>query len=101
MVLQKRPYSNQGFQWDENTERRKISFADVVTTVIREPIREDSHPFGRGHLYSAVADGPRLQRGAERFIMWFMATLVLAGIAVSVIIMSRMIQRFLLFSYRN
>jgi len=91
MFSQKRPYDNEGFKLDEKTDRRKISFADVVTTVIREPIREDSHPYGRGHLYSAVADGPRFHRGAESFIMWFMATLVLAGIAVSVIIMSRMI----------
>ncbi|KAH3711274.1 uncharacterized protein LOC127857869 [Dreissena polymorpha] len=86
-------FQNKAFEGDDVTSsKRRQSFADVVTQFIAEPIKEDSHPFGRGHLYKSVLDydQPKIHRGEESVLMWVLAILLILGIAVGVIIMSQM-----------
>ncbi|WAR17084.1 hypothetical protein MAR_031752, partial [Mya arenaria] len=77
-------YQNHAFDFDEVSMKQSISFADIVTQYIRAPIREDIHPYGRGHLYRSVMEDnlPKIHHGEGRFLMWFVATVIIAGFAV-------------------
>ena len=71
-------------------ETSNLTFADVVRKVINDPIKEDIHPFGRGHLYASAFDGerPKIHHDEGKYLMWILASLLIVGIAGSVILMS-------------
>ena len=71
-------------------ETSNLAFADVVRKVINDPIKEDIHPFGRGHLYASAFDGvqPQIRHAEGKYLMWVLASLFIIGIAGSVILMS-------------
>ena len=68
------------------------TFADVVRQVITEPIAEDIHPYGRGHLYATALklEMPKIHREEGSLFMWLIATAVVLGLVGSVIFMSGM-----------
>lgn len=86
-------FLNEGFDEElaYHSYRRRSTFIDVVTEVRRIPIQEDIHPYGRGHLYRTALDKdrPQIHKDEEKLLMWVVATILILGIAVSVIVMSR------------
>ena len=68
------------------------TFADVVRQVINEPIAEDIHPYGRGHLYATALklDLPTIHQEEGSLFMWLIATAVILGLVFAVIFMSGM-----------
>ncbi|KAL4217911.1 hypothetical protein ACF0H5_022650 [Mactra antiquata] len=88
------------FVYDTNLMKSKYkhrqSFADVVTEVLTEPIKEDLHPYGRGHLYRSTIYGEyrtKPFRNDEMLLMWAVAALLILGIACGIIVMSVMYQK--------
>ena len=67
-----------------------LSFSDVVNKLIREPIKEDIHPYGRGNLYRSAFDGaqPKIHQDESKLFLWAVTTVVILGIAGAVIFMS-------------
>ena len=82
-------FDNPAYEDDERLSTNP-SFADVVSQLITEPIAEDIHPYGRGHLYATAFhwELPKIHRDEGSLFLWFLATAVVLGLVFSVIFMS-------------
>lgn len=58
--------------------------------MINEPIAEDIHPYGRGHLYATAMklELPIIHQEEGSLLLWFVATAVVLGLVAAVIFMS-------------
>ena len=89
LVYQTAVFDNPAYEDDERLSTNP-SFADVVSQLITEPIAEDIHPYGRGHLYATAFhwELPKIHRDEGSLFLWFLATAVVLGLVFSVIFMS-------------